>query len=142
MGIKKLHFQGLKDLLQEKHKHDCIVVFYANWCHYCKKFLPILTEVSKTVSLPIYKIDMASPVNKNVPAGDTYAHKLKAQPDIAFSQYTLANLPEIIEGYPTTIFFTHNGTFETISGSLSKEELMKKIEEVYENISMNKEKEV
>lgn len=140
--VEKLHFQGLKDLLQGKHKHDCIVVFYANWCHYCKKFLPILTEVSKTVSLPIYKIDMASPANKNIPAGDTYAHKLKAQPDIANFQYKLANLPEIIEGYPTTIFFTQKGTYEVLSGLVKKEELMKKIEEVYKNISMNKEKQV
>ena len=95
MPLQKIHFIGLQNLLQGKHAHDSVVLFYANWCGYCKEFIPTFNSVAKrTTNLPMYKIDLA-----------TYADSLKENAGIASAQYNIPDLAELIQGYPTTVLF-------------------------------------
>jgi len=101
MPSQKIHFTGGTNLLQGKHAHDCVVLFYANWCGFCKSFMPIYDEVADVRrNLPMYKIDLAKEKD-----GATYAELLKQETGIASSQYGIADLAKLVEGYPTTILF-------------------------------------
>ena len=100
MPLQKIHFTGLQNLLKGKHAHDCVVLFYANWCGYCKNFIPTYDAVANRTNLPMYKIDLAKEKD-----GATYANLLKEKAGIASAQYDIPDLAAVIQGYPTTILF-------------------------------------
>lgn len=132
MSVTKIHFEGLTNLLEGKHPHDFIVLFYANWCGYCTKFRPIYEALE--TDIPKYEINLASPMGM---AGDetlTYAHALKQRPGIA-AQYEVDDLSKLVSGYPTTIFFTNAGKVEkdihVVAGVRTTEQLTEKLKEVY-----------
>ena len=131
MSVTKIHFEGLTNLLEGKHPHDFIVLFYADWCGYCTKFRPIYEALE--TSIPKYEINLASPMTGGG-VEFTYAHALKQRPDIT-AQYDIDDLSKLVTGYPTTIFFTSAGKVDknvhVVSGGMSADQLAEKVKEVY-----------
>ena len=107
---QKIHFDGLKNLLQGKHAHDCVVLFYAEWCGFCKEFLPTYDMMANRTNLPMYKINLAKQQKDDslktyADSLKTYADLLKENAGIASAQYDIPDLAALIQGYPTTILF-------------------------------------
>lgn len=132
MSVSKIHFEGLTNLLEGKHPHNFMVLFYADWCGYCKKFRPIYEALE--TEIPKYEINLASPMGLAGGETLTYAHALKQRPSIA-SQYEVDDLSKLVGGYPTTIFFTNAGKVDedihVVGGAKTTEQLTEKLKEVY-----------
>jgi len=136
MSVSKIHFEGLTNLLEGKHPHDFMVLFYADWCGYCKKFRPVYEALE--TEIPKYEINLASPMGPPMAGGSetlTYAHALKQRPSIATEHYKIDDLSKFVGGYPTTIFFTNAGKVEkdihVVAGGRTTEQLTEKLKEVY-----------
>jgi len=95
-----------EDFEQEISGQKVLVLFHADWCGHCKKFMPQWDKMSKEIN------DSESDVKLiKVECGDASNNKKHAE---IMKKYS-------IKGYPTILFFDESGNHSEYEGDRSKD---------------------
>lgn len=132
---------GNKVSLASYRGNKVVILYWAVWCPPCKEEIPIINELSKEYNDAIF-LTIVSPT-----LGENSEYKTYQEEITAYIQKNNIEVPVLIdegkkcldiygiERYPTTIFIDEYGDIKekvgskAKSGKLTKEEIIKKLEE-------------
>lgn len=132
---------GNKVSLSNYRGKKVVILYWAVWCPPCKEEVPIINELSKEYNDAIF-LTIVSPT-----LGENSEYKTYQEEITAYIQKNNIEVPVLIdegkkcldiygiERYPTTIFIDEYGDIKEKvgskekSGKLTKEEIIKKLEE-------------
>ena len=119
MKLKKINPAGLKSAL----KHNCVILYYAPWCHYCKKMEPVYQQVAMELdseNFHLAKCDMHK--YRDIIAREAIGEDIFG-----------SSVVEDVKGYPTVICYKDNGERSVYNGPVNSHIMRSTFKSFYGN---------
>ena len=119
MASKKMNISGLQQAIER----DSVVLYFAPWCGFCKKFEPVYHEVSKKSQ----KLNS----NVNVVRFNMDKHNKEVQDNNIGVNLFGTNVSQDVKGFPTVIMYKKDGQRSLYKGPRTEESLLATIAAYY-----------